>query len=121
MVSEAVASGDVAALNYFVAEKYMKVLAELANSPNQKTLIFPVEVDRRTRFARRHRRDRQVYIRPRCRPQCSDSAFSTTANRPDDVLMDVNMMTFIVSLGPWNGSSSARSCWGWSSPYPAHS
>jgi regulator of protease activity HflC (stomatin/prohibitin superfamily) len=44
MVSQAVASGDVAALNYFVAEKYMKVLAELADSPNQKTLIFPVEV-----------------------------------------------------------------------------
>jgi regulator of protease activity HflC (stomatin/prohibitin superfamily) len=35
MVSLAVASGDVAALNYFVAEKYMKVLAELADSPNQ--------------------------------------------------------------------------------------
>ncbi len=44
MVSKAVASGDVAALNYFVAEKYMKALTELANSPNQKTLIMPVEV-----------------------------------------------------------------------------
>ncbi len=44
MVSLAVANGDVAALNYFVAEKYMKVLAELADSPNQKTLIMPVEV-----------------------------------------------------------------------------
>ena len=44
MVSLAVANGDVAALNYFVAEKYMKVLAELADSPNQKMLIMPVEV-----------------------------------------------------------------------------
>jgi regulator of protease activity HflC (stomatin/prohibitin superfamily) len=44
MVSRAVASGDVAALNYFVAEKYMKALTELADSPNQKVLIMPVEV-----------------------------------------------------------------------------
>jgi regulator of protease activity HflC (stomatin/prohibitin superfamily) len=44
MVSEAVSRGDVAALNYFVAEKYMKVLAGLANSPNQKMLIMPIEV-----------------------------------------------------------------------------
>src|SRR5690606_4221005 len=44
MVSEAVARGDIAALNYFVAEKYLKALTELANSPNQKTLILPVEV-----------------------------------------------------------------------------
>ncbi len=44
MVSEAVSRGDVAALNYFVAEKYMKALTELADSPNQKTLIMPVEI-----------------------------------------------------------------------------
>ena len=44
MVSEAVSRGDIAALNYFVAEKYMKVLAEIAHSPNQKMLIMPVEV-----------------------------------------------------------------------------
>src|SRR5919106_1632456 len=40
VVSEAVARGDIAALNYFVAEKYMKVLAELADSQNQKGLIL---------------------------------------------------------------------------------
>ncbi len=44
MVSQAVANGDVQALNYFVAEKYMKALSELAGSPNQKVLIMPVEV-----------------------------------------------------------------------------
>ena len=43
MVSEAVAKGDIAALNYFVADKYMKVLAELANSPNQKVLMIPLD------------------------------------------------------------------------------
>jgi hypothetical protein len=44
MVSTAIASGDVTAINYFVADKYMKVLAELADSPNQKVLIMPMEV-----------------------------------------------------------------------------
>jgi regulator of protease activity HflC (stomatin/prohibitin superfamily) len=44
MVSEAVARGDIAALNYFVAEKYLRALTELADSPNQKVLILPVEV-----------------------------------------------------------------------------
>src|SRR5690349_23734515 len=44
MVSEAVARGDIAALNYFVAEKYLKALTELADSPNQKVLILPIEV-----------------------------------------------------------------------------
>jgi regulator of protease activity HflC (stomatin/prohibitin superfamily) len=43
MVSEAVARGDIAALNYFVAEKYLKAFAELAQSPNQKVLMLPIE------------------------------------------------------------------------------
>jgi regulator of protease activity HflC (stomatin/prohibitin superfamily) len=43
MVSKAVASGDIAALNYFVAEKYLKAFTALAESPNQKTLILPME------------------------------------------------------------------------------
>src|SRR5215216_7732763 len=33
MVSEAVARGDVAALNYFVAEKYLKAFGQIAESP----------------------------------------------------------------------------------------
>ena len=43
MVSEAVARGDIAALNYFIADKYLKAFGELAHSPNQKTLILPME------------------------------------------------------------------------------
>jgi regulator of protease activity HflC (stomatin/prohibitin superfamily) len=43
MVSESIASGDNAALNYFVADKYMKALTTLAESPNQKVLIMPIE------------------------------------------------------------------------------
>ena len=43
MVSVAVANGDVAALNYFIAEKYIKAFALLAESPNQKVLMLPIE------------------------------------------------------------------------------
>src|SRR4051794_2892614 len=43
MVSEAVARGDVAALNYFVAEKYLKAFGQIAESPNQKILMLPIE------------------------------------------------------------------------------
>ncbi len=43
MVSEAISKGNVQAINYFVAEKYMNVLSELAASPNQKVLMLPVE------------------------------------------------------------------------------
>ena len=96
---QAVASGDVAALDYFVAEKYMKVFAELRFRRTRRPLIFPLKSSAAW-FVRRNFRDCQVYIRPRCRPQCSDSAFSTAADQPDDALIDVNMMTFIISLGP---------------------
>jgi regulator of protease activity HflC (stomatin/prohibitin superfamily) len=43
MVSAAVARGDVAALNYFVAEKYLRAFTQLAQSPNQKILMLPIE------------------------------------------------------------------------------
>jgi regulator of protease activity HflC (stomatin/prohibitin superfamily) len=43
VVSEAVASGDIAALNYFIADKYLKAFGSLAEAPNQKVLIVPFE------------------------------------------------------------------------------
>src|SRR6266852_4290595 len=43
MVSEAVARGDVAALNYFVAQQYLKAFTELAHPPSQKILMRPSE------------------------------------------------------------------------------
>jgi len=43
MVSEAVAKGDVQALNYFIAQKYVEALKEMALSPNQKTVYLPLE------------------------------------------------------------------------------
>src|SRR6202162_1597208 len=43
MGSQAVANGDVAALNYFVAQQYLKALGKIADSPNQKILMLPIE------------------------------------------------------------------------------
>lgn len=43
MVSQAIASGDVQAINYFVAGKYIEALGKFADSPNQKTFFLPVE------------------------------------------------------------------------------
>jgi regulator of protease activity HflC (stomatin/prohibitin superfamily) len=43
MVSDAIASGNVQAINYFVANNYIKALESLAKSPNQKVLMLPVE------------------------------------------------------------------------------
>src|SRR6202521_4859524 len=43
MVSQAVSAGNVSALNYFIAQQYLKAFAELAKSPNQKILMLPIE------------------------------------------------------------------------------
>jgi len=43
VVSEAISRGDIAALNYFVADKYVRAFTVLAQSPNQKVLMLPIE------------------------------------------------------------------------------
>jgi regulator of protease activity HflC (stomatin/prohibitin superfamily) len=43
MVSQAVAAGNVSALNYFVAQQYLKALGQFATAPNQKILMLPIE------------------------------------------------------------------------------
>jgi regulator of protease activity HflC (stomatin/prohibitin superfamily) len=43
MVSDAIGKGDVAALNYFIADKYIKAFGQLAESPNQKVIMLPLE------------------------------------------------------------------------------
>ncbi|HWU15461.1 MAG TPA: SPFH domain-containing protein, partial [Caulobacter sp.] len=42
-VSEAISKGDVNAINYFIAQKYVEAFAELAKSPQQKTVIVPAD------------------------------------------------------------------------------
>ena len=44
VVSRAIAAGDLAALNYFIAEKYVKAIDALAHAPNQKTFIMPMDM-----------------------------------------------------------------------------
>jgi regulator of protease activity HflC (stomatin/prohibitin superfamily) len=44
VVSQAIAKGEVASINYFVADKYLRALTEIAHSPNQKVLMLPIEV-----------------------------------------------------------------------------
>ena len=43
MVSEAVSKGDVQALNYFVAQKYVEALGKFADSNQQKTIFMPLD------------------------------------------------------------------------------
>ncbi|QLC26774.1 SPFH/Band 7/PHB domain protein [Parasphingopyxis algicola] len=43
MVSDAIAGGNAQAINYFIAQDYVKTVEAFANSPNAKTILFPVE------------------------------------------------------------------------------
>lgn len=42
-VSDAIADGNVTAINYFVAQKYVEAFGKLAESPNQKLVLMPME------------------------------------------------------------------------------
>ena len=43
LVSNAIAQGDVQAINYFIAQKYVEAFKELAMAPNQKFVLMPME------------------------------------------------------------------------------
>lgn len=43
MVSDAVASGNLAAVNFLLGQKYVEALSEIAKSPNQKTVLLPID------------------------------------------------------------------------------
>jgi len=43
-VSKAVEDGNVQALNYFVAQKYVEALGQIAGAPNAKLLLMPAEM-----------------------------------------------------------------------------
>lgn len=42
-VSNAIATGDIQAVNYFVANKYVEALKDIASAPNQKVILMPLE------------------------------------------------------------------------------
>lgn len=43
VVSQAIATGDVQAINYFVAQKYIDALKDIASADNSKVLMMPLE------------------------------------------------------------------------------
>jgi regulator of protease activity HflC (stomatin/prohibitin superfamily) len=43
LVSDAIANGNVQAINYFVAQKYVEAFRALAEAPNQKFVLMPME------------------------------------------------------------------------------
>lgn len=43
MVSDAIAAGDIQAINYFVATKYVQALKEIASANNEKLVLMPLE------------------------------------------------------------------------------
>ena len=43
MVSDAIASGNVNAINYFVAQNYVEALKQIGTAPNQKLVLMPLE------------------------------------------------------------------------------
>lgn len=43
MVSQAISQGDIQAINYFIAQKYVEALQSLASAPNQKVFLMPME------------------------------------------------------------------------------
>jgi regulator of protease activity HflC (stomatin/prohibitin superfamily) len=42
-VSQAIANGNVQAVNYFVAQKYVDALRDIASAPNEKLVLMPLE------------------------------------------------------------------------------
>ena len=43
VVSEAISKGNVQAINYFVAQRYVDALQKIASAPNQKLIMMPLE------------------------------------------------------------------------------
>jgi regulator of protease activity HflC (stomatin/prohibitin superfamily) len=43
VVSEAIAQGDVQAVNYFVAQRYTEALSAIGSAPNSKVVLMPIE------------------------------------------------------------------------------
>ncbi len=43
VVSDAIAKGDIQAINYFVAQKYVEAFGAVAASPNSKVIMMPIE------------------------------------------------------------------------------
>ena len=43
MVSDAIAAGNINAINYFVAQKYTEALQQIGSSDNSKVIMMPLD------------------------------------------------------------------------------
>jgi hypothetical protein len=43
LVSDAIAKGNIRAINYFVAQRYVEALQRIASAPNHKVILMPLE------------------------------------------------------------------------------
>ena len=43
MVSDAIAKGDIKAINFFIAKEYVKSLEAIGSADNQKVIFMPLE------------------------------------------------------------------------------
>jgi len=43
VVSDAIASGNINAINYFIAQKYVAALESIGSAPNNKLVLMPLE------------------------------------------------------------------------------
>ena len=43
VVSQAIASGNIQAINYFVAQQYVEALGKIGSADNQKIILMPLE------------------------------------------------------------------------------
>lgn len=85
LVSNAIADGDVNAINYFVAQKYVEAFGKLAESPQQKTVIVPADLAALVgtiagvgELARTAKAEQQQPAAPRPRASRGGSAVPTT-------------------------------------------
>ena len=44
MVSDSISNGDIQAINYFVAQRYVEAIKEIASARNQKVIMLPMEL-----------------------------------------------------------------------------
>ena len=62
VVSKAIAEGDIQAINYFVASKYVDTLGQVVKAPNQKVVMLPIEATSILGAPGGHRRAEQTGV-----------------------------------------------------------
>ena len=108
------AGGNVQAINYFVANNYVKALEAIAKSPNQKILMMPLEAASvigslaglaeitSEAFGRRWQRRAGGRGAARARAACRRRKSPATARGHFGENTHAGLSALLYSLGPWN-------------------